>query len=301
MFALNAPHGGVLVDRIAAPQQAEELRARACHLPHVALDARESADLALLAAGAASPLTGFLGLRDYRSVLDRMTLADGTPWPIPFTLSVTIADMATILRSAAAALYVGGRLAGVIEVKETFVRNPRDEAAALYGSDDPTHPGVAYLLSRPTGVIGGDVTVLPDEHARTRSGPVAPSQVRALARRDRWTRLAGLASSDGAGCLEGTGGLRNALLPAPRIALRHAPARDALLHAIVLKNHGAHDVYLDYERADLRAERHELAIEDLGVTPVWIVARCGAAAGGTTAARPHHRPSFEGRTLALAR
>lgn len=266
MSRLNEPHAGILVNRTVAAERASELRERAAPLPRIALDAREASDLALIASGAASPLTGFLGLRDYRSVLERLTLVDGTTWPIPFTLAVTISSVAAILQRSAAALYDGSRLAAIVDVKETFVRNPREEAAALYGSEDFSHPGVAYLLSRPTAIVAGDVHVLPAWATAT-----PPHEVRAVARREGWTSLAGLASADGAACIEATGRTRSALLPAPPIARRHAPARDALLQAIVLKNYGAREVYFDYDRAELRSDPRNPIPEDVGITPIWIV------------------------------
>ena len=61
---LVAPHGGTLVDRIVDDPDA--LRAEAEALPSLRLDAREIADLELIATGAASPLTGFLGARGLR-------------------------------------------------------------------------------------------------------------------------------------------------------------------------------------------------------------------------------------------
>jgi ATP sulfurylase len=266
MSHLNEPHAGALVNRTVAADRASELEGRASGLPRLALDAREASDLALIASGAATPLTGFLGLRDYRSVLERLALADGTPWPVPFTLAATISDVAAILHRSAAALYVGSRLAAVIEVKETFVRSPREEAAALYGSEDPSHPGVAYLLSRPTALVAGDVHVLPG-----RAATASPHEIRSLARREGWTSLAGLASADGAACIEAAGGAGGALLPAPPITSRHAATRDALLQAIVLKNYGACEVYFDYDRADLRADPRSPSPEDVGITPIWIV------------------------------
>ena len=61
---LVAPHGGTLVDRFVPAEEVEALRHRAENLPQITLDARELADLELIATGAASPLTGFLGLAD---------------------------------------------------------------------------------------------------------------------------------------------------------------------------------------------------------------------------------------------
>src|SRR5579871_4923057 len=87
-MSLVEPHGGKLIQRILAPAQAEALRARAKSLPALTLDAREIADLELIAVGAASPLTGFLGSKDYASVLEHMRLANGIVWPVPLTLAV---------------------------------------------------------------------------------------------------------------------------------------------------------------------------------------------------------------------
>ena len=65
-----------------------QLAESAATLAPLPLDGREQADLELIATGAASPLTGFLGKADYDSVLESFRLADGTVWPLPFTLAV---------------------------------------------------------------------------------------------------------------------------------------------------------------------------------------------------------------------
>ena len=86
------PHGGKLVDRILRGEALEEARHRASSLKCIALNARTMSDLELLAAGAYSPLEGFMGQADYRSVLSEMRLASGLPWTLPITLAVSRAD-----------------------------------------------------------------------------------------------------------------------------------------------------------------------------------------------------------------
>ncbi|HVE81270.1 MAG TPA: hypothetical protein VND93_00415, partial [Myxococcales bacterium] len=88
MTALVLPHGGRLVDRFVPPPERAALLQRISTLPRLALDAREAADLELIATGAASPLEGFLGQADYRSVVERMRLQSGTVWPLPLTLAI---------------------------------------------------------------------------------------------------------------------------------------------------------------------------------------------------------------------
>src|SRR5437764_82491 len=81
------PHGGTLIERVAEPLRAAELRARARSLPSLELHVRELADLEMIAVGALSPLEGFMGAADYRRVVTDGRLSNGLPWTIPVTLS----------------------------------------------------------------------------------------------------------------------------------------------------------------------------------------------------------------------
>jgi len=162
MPRLVEPHGGTLVDRFVPADEVEGLRHRAETLPQITLDAREQADLEMIATGAASPLVGFLGAADYQSVLDRLRLADGTVWPLPFTLAVDEATRDAVRASREAALRdAGGRVWGLLRVEDVYTRDPLEESRAVYGTEDASHPGVAYLLGRPRTLVGGTVRVLP--------------------------------------------------------------------------------------------------------------------------------------------
>ena len=191
MSDVITPHGGELVDRFVSGDAAAALTARAAALPRIVLDAREQADLELIATGAASPIRGFLGSKDYERVLADLRLADGTVWPLPLTLAVDHERSAELVE--AAALYdANGRLWGVIDVAEIYERDPVAESEAVYGTSDPSHPGVAYLLQRPRTLVGGEVTVLPlpDDlpFAQYRFTPRALRQQ--IAERG-WSRVAG--------------------------------------------------------------------------------------------------------------
>src|SRR5262249_45302304 len=154
-----APHGGTLIDRVLPDDQAAALRARAARLPRVTLDPREVADVELIAIGAASPLTGFLGSADYRRVLAEMRLADGTVWPLPYTLAVE--DPQFKVGDEVALFDESSRLWGSLQVSEIYERDPLAEAQAVYGTKDQSHPGVAYLLNRPKTLVAGTLNALP--------------------------------------------------------------------------------------------------------------------------------------------
>src|SRR5579872_6048524 len=85
-------HGGTLIDRFVPAAEQAEARAHARTLPQLPLTRRQVSDLELIAIGAASPLTGFLGRADYESVVRTMHLSNGLPWSIPLTLDVAPSD-----------------------------------------------------------------------------------------------------------------------------------------------------------------------------------------------------------------
>ncbi len=195
MASVVPPHGGSLVDRVVSDEEAPGLIERASRLPLLALDARERADVELIAVGGASPLEGFPGRADYASVLERMRLANGVVWPLPLTLAID-ADAEKQLAAAradeAALVDEAGHLWGLLRVEEIFSRDPLAESLAIYRTTDPSHPGVHYLLSRPSRLVSGRITTLPLPDslpfARFR---LTPRQLRAEILRRGWSRVAG--------------------------------------------------------------------------------------------------------------
>ncbi len=187
--ALVAPHGGALVDRIVA--DAGALTRRSAKRPRVVLDARELADLELVATGAASPLVGFATAEDYESILTYGRLASGVVWPIPFTLAIAD-DVRAEVGGELALFDAASRLWGVLTITSVFTRDLPRELDAVYGTRDPAHPGVAETLARPTRLVGGPVDVLPlpanrplARHRKT------PRELRAEIEERGWRRVAG--------------------------------------------------------------------------------------------------------------
>jgi sulfate adenylyltransferase len=190
---LLPPYGGRLVDRILPPGEAAELRTRARGLPRVVLAPLELADLELIATGAASPLEGFLGRDDHDRVVADLRLADGTVWPLPLSLPVPDEAVPSIEAAGEAALCdATGRLWGAIRVTSLWRTDPRADAKQVFGTDDPAHPGVADLLSRPAWRAGGPVLALPlPEDRPFAARRLTPRDVRAEIARRGWRRVAG--------------------------------------------------------------------------------------------------------------
>src|ERR1700685_2289884 len=85
-MSLITPHGGKLVNRILEGDAAKAVTAAAGSYKSVTLSPREQFDLEMIAIGAFSPVSGFMGAAEFQSGCKNMRLADGTVWSIPVTL-----------------------------------------------------------------------------------------------------------------------------------------------------------------------------------------------------------------------
>lgn len=183
-----APHGGKLIHRTAdSPEIDRELRDESKGLRALTLSGRELNDLALIANGACSPLTGFMTREDYEPVVDTMRLANGLPWSIPVVFAVGREEAPT--PGSRAALYDGeGELRGVIEVEDVFEYDRAREARNVYRTEDEKHPGVAALYERKDVLVGGPVWVLPRER---NPESLTPTETRAEFERRGWKTIVG--------------------------------------------------------------------------------------------------------------
>jgi sulfate adenylyltransferase len=177
---LIAPHGGTLINRIASEDERQVLRDRARQLPAFPLDSRAIADVECIATGVYSPLTGFLGEADYRRVVDEMRLANGLPWSIPVTFSVTEEQAGSLSTGDEIALTFAGDPVAVMTVEEIYRRDKQHEAQQVFRTTEEAHPGVEALYTSGDVVLGGPITVIePIQHEDFVERRFTPEQTRA--------------------------------------------------------------------------------------------------------------------------
>jgi sulfate adenylyltransferase len=189
--AISAHGGGELVDLKAPAGERATLAARAAKLPAVTLNARDLADLEMLASGAFSPLTGFMGEADYKRSRDEMRLASGVPWSIPITLGVDEATAKSLKTGTEVALATedGKRLA-ILKLAEIYKVDRQKEAQAVFGTAEDAHPGAKNVTSMPPYCLAGGVTLIEEIPGRTfLEFPREPQQTRAAFRDRGWKKI----------------------------------------------------------------------------------------------------------------
>ena len=134
----------------------DQLPAELASWPAWTPDEAQLGELELITSGAYAPLTGYLGTADLASVSERDELADGTPWPVPVTLTVPAKAVSA-------------------DASRLVLQDPEGSPLAVVAITErvPASDGTAVRLS-------GPVTALrPAEHGPFRALRRVPFDVRA--------------------------------------------------------------------------------------------------------------------------
>ncbi|MDJ1181157.1 sulfate adenylyltransferase [Roseofilum sp. BLCC_M91] len=187
------PHGGQLINRVVTPEEKQEYLQKADTLPRVQLDDRAFSDLALIAIGGFSPLTGFMEQKDYETVVTDMRLANGLPWAIPITLSVS-KEVADPLQEGSWVRLddPSGRFVGILELTQKYQYNKTHEAQNVYRTDDEKHPGVKVVYEQGEVNLAGPIWLLQrDPHPLFPNYQIDPADTRAAFKEKGWKTIVG--------------------------------------------------------------------------------------------------------------
>ncbi len=188
-----AAHGGVLINRLATPEQKALFLDKSENLPRVSLDERAFSDLVMIAIGGFSPITGFMAKADYDTVVTDMRMASGLPWAIPVTLSVSEEVAAPLQEGALVRLDdPTGRFVGVLELTEKYTYDKVREVKNVYRTDEDKHPGVRVVYEQGAVNLAGPVWLLErDPHPLFPKYQIDPAESRAMFRERGWKTVVG--------------------------------------------------------------------------------------------------------------
>ncbi len=186
------PHGGKLVDRVLTDKKRDAALTGAGRLARLTVDSEIVSDLENIATGVYSPLEGFLGEADFRSVLAGSRLRSDVAWTVPIVLD---ADEA-----AAGKLKIGdevllaaedGRPVAILHLEEKYGYDKGETAEKVFGTRDPAHPGVAKVLKMKDVLLAGPIDLIEITPTPFDRWKLAPKETRVLFEAKGWKTVVG--------------------------------------------------------------------------------------------------------------
>lgn len=157
---MNQPHGGTLVNRMATGARKEELEAKAKKIFNLTIEDRYGADIEMIAVGAFSPITGFMGKADCEAAIENMKLTNGLAWGIPIPLPAGNQFDNIKEGEEIALLNKEGHVLAIMTVEEKFELDLNNFAQKCFGTTEDKHPGVAAIKRGGNKFIAGPLEMV---------------------------------------------------------------------------------------------------------------------------------------------
>jgi sulfate adenylyltransferase len=182
----SVPHGGTLVQLFNPAFDYDSIH------QEIEMDNMALSDLELIGNGAYSPLKGFLNEIDYYSVVNDMSLADGTVWSIPITLPVRKEKAEKLNVGEWVKLVKDRTVYGVLKLEQLYLPDKKKEAEQVYRTSDTAHPGVKKLFERPNIYAAGPILLVrKTEKGKFASYYLDPTETRNKFKELGWNSVVG--------------------------------------------------------------------------------------------------------------
>ncbi len=195
-MALVNPHGKdkKLMPLLLTGAELAAEQEKAKSLTQVRISSREAGDLIMMGIGGFTPLTGFMTKADWQGVCDNFTMADGTFWPIPITISTTQGQADSIKDGEEIALISeeSGETMATMTVTEKYTIDKEHECRTVYTTTDIEHPGVAMVMNQEEINLAGPVKVLSQANFPSEYPEIylTPAQSRTIFEEKGWNTVA---------------------------------------------------------------------------------------------------------------
>jgi len=150
---------------VADKAEREKLIAEAANLPSVTISSQAAGNAVMMGGGYFNPLKGFMNVADAMGAAEKMTLTDGSFFPVPVLCLLDNADaIGDAKRIALRDPNVDGNpvlaimdVEAIEQVSDAQMKTMTDK---VYRTDDSEHPGVAAFNSQGQTAVSGSIQVL---------------------------------------------------------------------------------------------------------------------------------------------
>lgn len=137
--------------------------------------------------GVYAPLKGFLGERDFFSVLQNMRLSSGEIWPLPIIIDIERQE-AEQIKGKGGIILTDGRDEIILEDIEIYRFEKNFLNQKLFGTTDIDHPGVARTIKMGRYLLGGKVSKGKFTSGRHQLN-MTPDETREIFRKNNWKHV----------------------------------------------------------------------------------------------------------------
>jgi len=186
------PHGGKLIGRVLHREEKDKALAKAKELPSLSLNRESVSEVENIAFGVFSPLEGFLGEKDYRSVLNQMRLPNDLPWPIPIVLDVE-KEKADKFKEGQDIILLNedNQPVAVLHLGEKYEYSKKELAEKVFQTTDTAHPGVAKVENMKDILLAGKIDLIQVSPTPFDRYKLEPLETRILFKEKGWRTVVG--------------------------------------------------------------------------------------------------------------
>jgi sulfate adenylyltransferase len=150
-------------------------------------------DVENIADGIFSPLEGFVGEQDFKSIVNTGRLSNGIAWTVPISLDIDEQEARKMEDAGQVALASdNNEKFAILHVEEVYSFDKIACARSIYQTDDIKHPGVEKMVNMKDRLVGGKVDVIKRiEQSPLRKYRMTPVETRGEISRKGWRSVVG--------------------------------------------------------------------------------------------------------------
>lgn len=187
--SLIPPHGGKLVNRMMGEMPDKKYLDS---LQKISLDENQQMDVEQIAIGTFSPIEGFMGKKDFQSVLDDMRLSNGLVWTIPILLDIPEEQARKVsVNDDIALVNDKDEVIAILHVEDKYHFDKKEMCEKLYRTKSKEHPGVKLVQEMKPILLGGKIDLIKRKESEYKEYELTPKQVRRLLEERGWTKVVG--------------------------------------------------------------------------------------------------------------
>jgi len=187
---MNTPHGLKLIHRVLCAKERLNTLKEKDNLVSINIDIDTVREVENIAYGVYSPLGGFQGKEDFKSILDRKRLSNDLAWTIPIVFDLDKELSNKLPKNEPVLFCYRNTPVALFNIKEKFGFLKKDYAKKVYGTCNLDHPGVKRINNMKDVLVSGQIDLINPTLGEFKNYYLHPKQTRNFFKEKGWNNIA---------------------------------------------------------------------------------------------------------------